>query len=146
MFELQYLFGDERDFVRVRTNIRGNPVYLYHGNVVRDDVLTTFHETVRAANELRERPRFYNLLSANCTTSLRVQTAPERRTAFDIRMLANARLDELVYERDGFVTGGLSFPDLRARALINDDAKAAHDDPDFSARIRRGRPGFSELE
>ena len=36
-FELIYLVGDERDLVRVRTNYRGEPVYLYRLNTSADD-------------------------------------------------------------------------------------------------------------
>ena len=37
-FELIYVVGDERDLVRVRTNYRGEPVYLYRLNTSADDV------------------------------------------------------------------------------------------------------------
>jgi hypothetical protein len=36
----------------------------------------------------------------------------------------------------------LPFPQLKARSLINDLAKAADADPAFSTRIREGLPGF----
>ena len=142
MFELQYLFGDERDFVRVRTNVRREPVYLYRLDIDRERALELLLDSVATQNALKEQPRWYNVFTANCTTSLRAQTPAERRRRFDIRMLANGKLDELVYERGALETGGLSFPELREASLINEAAEAAHDDPEFSRRIREGRPGF----
>jgi hypothetical protein len=56
-------------------------------------------------------------------------------------MLANGRLDELIYEMGGFVGKGQPFAEMRQQVFINPDAQAAHDDPDFSKRIREGRAG-----
>jgi hypothetical protein len=41
----------------------------------------------------------------------------------------------------GDLAGGLPFPELKRRALINKAAKQANPN-DFSAAIRRNRPGF----
>lgn len=142
MFELQYVFGDERDFIRVRTNIRHEPVYLYRTRAGPAHAREILMESIATQNELRRQPRFYNVLTANCTTSLRAQTPAEDREAFDWRMLVNGRLDEYVQETGGLVDDGLPFEQLRARALINEAAEAAHDDPAFSDRVRAGRIGF----
>ena len=47
-----------------------------------------------------------------------------------------------MYERHTIATAGLPFAELKKRALINPAAQAANDSPDFSARIREGRPGM----
>ncbi len=142
MFELQYLWGDERDFIRVRTNIRDEPVYVYRLSLAAEQALFVLLDSIRETNLLKELPRFYNVISANCTTSLLAQTLEFRNAPFDVRMLANGRFDALIYERGGIVGGGLSFPELRERAFINPVARSAHSDLAFSARIREGRPGF----
>lgn len=144
MFELQYLFGDERDLVRVRSNLRNEPVHLYRTKFDSMRVRESFLESVHALNSLHDQPRWYNVVTNNCTTSLRTQTPTRKRAKFDYRMLLNGKLDALVYEKDGFFTDGLSFPELRAQSLINEAANAAHNDPLFSMRIRAGRPGFSK--
>ena len=145
-FELQYVFGDERDFIRVRTNVRDEPVYLYRVKISEDRVRERFDDSVKLLNELHERPRFYNVLTANCTTSLRAQTPEHRRRPFDYRMIANGRLDELAYEWGSLETDGLSFEALLEQALVNESAKAAHNASDFSRRIREGRVGFDGTE
>jgi hypothetical protein len=48
---------------------------------------------------------------------------------------------EFIYER-GSLDQELSFPELRARSLINERARAADGRPDFSRLIRRGLPGM----
>lgn len=142
MFELQYLWGDERDFIRVRTNLRNEPVYLYRTDLTPEDTLFVLFDSIRASNMLKERPRFYNVIDTNCTTSLLSQTMEFREAPFDFRMLANGRFDELIHEGGGFLGGDIPFEKMRQHAFINPDAQAAHSDPDFAARIRENRPGF----
>jgi hypothetical protein len=60
-------------------------------------------------------------------------------------MLANGRLDELLYEQNICQTNGLSFTKMKKRLLKNDIIQSAHEDPAFSKRIREGRPGFSPI-
>ena len=95
-------------------------------------------------NELREHPRWYNAITANCTTAIRSQRSVAAQDPWDLRILLNGRIDEMFYERGLLVTKGLSFPELRQRALINSVAKEADQDPDFALRIRAGRPEFEE--
>jgi len=144
LFELHYVFGDERDFIRIRTNIRDEPVHLYRLDISPEDAREFLLDSIAAQNALKEKPRFYNVITANCTTSLRAQEPADKRARFDIRILANGLLDELMWERGALVTDGLPFEELRRRSLINEAAEAAHDAPDFSRRIRIGRPGFQE--
>jgi len=47
----------------------------------------------------------------------------------------------MLYERGDFA-GQLPFADLRRQALINEKAKAADQDPEFSRRIRESLVGF----
>jgi hypothetical protein len=48
----------------------------------------------------------------------------------------------MAYEQGSLATGGLPFQQLKQRAWINPAAREANDDPDFSAHIRKNRPGF----
>ncbi|MEE4114124.1 MAG: hypothetical protein V2I40_14995, partial [Desulfobacteraceae bacterium] len=57
----------------------------------------------------------------------------------DWRILANGRLDELLYARDSVDTR-LPLAELRRRSDITARARAADQDPRFSARIREGVP------
>ncbi len=142
-YELIYVVAEERDAIRVRTNFRkGEEVYLYHLNITPEKARTRFMDYLAALNELHVRPRWYNAVTTNCTTSIRTQHDAAHRAAWDWRILVNGKGDELMFERGNIVTAGLPFEDLKKRALINPAANAANDAPDFSRRIRDGRPGF----
>ena len=61
---------------------------------------------------------------------------------WDWRILLNGKGDQMAYQHGMLVTDGLPFAVLKQRAWINPAARAANDDPAFSARIRQQRPGF----
>jgi hypothetical protein len=142
-YELTYVVADERDLVRLRTNFRGEQVYLYRLNAdvgVARSVLLAYLAEV---NRLKDRPEWYNALTSNCTTNIRGHTKPYARNArFDWRVLINGCVDGMAYER-GTLETSLPFKELKARSLINERAKAADGDAGFSSRIREGLPGVS---
>lgn len=144
-FNLIYLVSDERDVVRLRTNYRpGEDVYLYRTLASPDQARGRFREYLKTLNRLREQPRWYNAITTNCTTSIRAQRPAGLRTPWDWRILANGKGDEMLYERRAIATGGLPFNELKERSHINQKARAADQDPEFSRRIREGVPGFAE--
>jgi len=144
--ELIYLILDERDVIRLRTNFRvGEDVRLYRTMTTPADARRLFLQYVEWINGIRERAQWYNALTSNCTTSITSYLARSGIGGFprwDWRMVANGRGDELLYEHGYLATGGMSFPDLARQAAINDAAHKLGDDPDFSRKIRLGRPGF----
>ena len=142
-YELIYLVADERDVIRVRTNIRkGETAYLYRTTLGPDAARGRLLEYVASINGLTDRPQWYNALDKNCTTAIRAQHPRAQRAPWDWRMLANGKMDALFYQRGAFQTAGLPFAALRAQALINEAARAADRDPEFPTRIRTGRAGF----
>lgn len=142
-YELIYIVADERDVIRVRTNFRrGEDVYLYRTTASPENARARFMEYITALNELHVRPRWYNAITTNCTTTIRTQRDAAQRIPWDWRILLNGKGDELLFERGALVTGGLPFAELKSRAHINGAANAADAAPDFSQRIRTGLPGF----
>ena len=145
-YTLTYIAADERDVIRLRTNYRKDEeVYLFRTTATPEQARGLFLQYLDRINELHRRPEWYNALTNNCTTNIAVSAAASRdqRPKWDWRMLLNGKGDEMMYERDQFVTDGLSLPELKARAHINNAARAAGNDPDFSELIREGRPGFT---
>lgn len=139
-YELIYIVADERDVFRVRTNYRkGEDLYLYRLTMSPEHARQRFLEYVATLNELHQKPRWYNAITNNCTTSIRTQHPAARRTPWDWRILVNGKGDEMLFESGAIVTDGLNFADLKKQALINPAAQAANDAPDFSSRIREGR-------
>jgi hypothetical protein len=139
-FELIYIVADERDAIRVRTNYRKEDIYLYRTTISPVHARERFLEYIHSLNALRDKPRWYNAITTNCTTSIRTQHPPGERMPWDWRILLNGKGDELMYERHLIVTGGLPFGELKARSLINARAKEAVASPDFSRLIRVGLP------
>jgi len=141
-FELYYVVADERDVIRLRTNYRGENVYLYHLNVRPETARKLLVDYLEEINELASKPKWYNAATHNCTTAIRYHTnriAAQR--PWDWRILVNGHIDELGYER-GTITNDLPFAELRERSNIDARAKAADQDAAFSERIREGLPAL----
>jgi len=139
-FELIYIVADERDVIRVRTNYRKEDIYLYHTTISPAQARERFLEYIHSLNALRNKPRWYNAITTNCTTSIRTQHPPNERLPWDWRILLNGKADEMLYQDHALATGGLSFSELKQRSLINERARAADQDPNFSRVIREGLP------
>jgi Domain of unknown function (DUF4105) len=141
-FTLFSVVSDERDVVRVRTNFRhGEDLYLYRTTATREFARSLFLNYIGMVNQLHDHPQWYNAITHNCTTE--IYTLKSMRTQpYDWRILLNGKGDEMAYEKDMIVTGGLPFKELKHQAWINRVAKGADNSPDFSMLIREGRPGF----
>ena len=139
-FELIYIVADERDVIRVRTNYRKEDIYLYRTTISPAHARERFLEYIHSLNALRNKPRWYNAITTNCTTSIRTQHPPHERLPWDWRILLNGKGDELLYERHLIITGGLPFAELKARSLIDQRANAADAASNFSELIRIGLP------
>lgn len=139
-YTLIYVVADERDVIRLRTNYRREDVYLYHTLASPEQARQRFREYIGTLNALHENPRWYNAVTENCTTSIRAQRAAKLRIRWDWRILLNGKADELLYQDHAIATGGLSFAELKQRSLIDERARAADHDPNFSRTIRHGLP------
>jgi hypothetical protein len=146
-YELLYVLADERDLVRLRSNYRtGEDVYLFHTTAGPEWSRQLFLEYLSRANDLRTHPQWYNAVTDNCTTNIFTQMAatghlPAGSSVHDWWVLLNGRGPEILY-RHGNFAGNLPFDELEKRAYINPVARTVNDAPDFSRRIRAGRPGF----
>ena len=90
-------------------------------------------------------PQWYNALTANCSSSVSSYLARNHiggLTLWDWRNVLIGHGDKMLYDLGDLATGGLSFPELKRRALINPVAQSADASPEFSRRIREGKPGF----
>ena len=149
-YELIYLFADERDIIRLRTNFRtAEEVYLYHTVAKPEWSRKLFMEYIRQANLLREHPEWYNALTRNCTTAIfasmaKIGPLPKGTSRYDWRILLNGKSDQMLYDGGNFASK-LPFPELKEAVHINEAARKAGNSPDFSLLIRQGRPGFEEI-
>jgi hypothetical protein len=69
-YELIYVVADERDLIGLRTDIRGERVYLYQLRLPPEMVRRLFVSYLDRVAALESRPEFYNTLTNNCTTGV----------------------------------------------------------------------------
>jgi hypothetical protein len=132
--ELMFVAADERDVILRRTkHSQRQWGYLYHINSNVPEMTALFLDYVNTINQLYETPRWYHVLFTNCTTSF--YKLPSTKARWDWRVIANARLDRVLY-RDGRLDRTLPFEELRRSAYLNDIANAAPAEG-FGDQIRR---------
>ncbi len=136
-FELSIIAADERDVIRVRTNVRGEDDYMYRLQLPVAATRLLFLSYVDEANTIAKKPRFYNTITVNCTTL--VYQMMERivgRLPLVYRLLLSGYLPEYVYG-----VGGLdqrySMDELRARGPHHRSSQAIRSQRD----VFRGYPG-----
>lgn len=142
-FELGLVAADERDVLRVRTNVRNEDVYLYNVRMSEGAMRSLFLSYVEEAASLRETPRFYDTLTANCTT---IVFEMARRIVpglpLDYRLLASGYLPEYLFDI-GALDQRNDLEALRTPGRITERARRADGSPDFSRMIRHGVPGHA---
>jgi Domain of unknown function (DUF4105) len=139
-FELSVIACDERDVIRVRTNVRGEDDYLYRVRMPLADMRSLFLAYVDQANGLVHTPRFYNTITVNCTTLVyHMMKRIVGRLPLDYRLLLSGYLPEYVYKVGGLDTR-YSLQELRSFGRITERAKKSDRSETFSADIRQGVP------
>jgi Domain of unknown function (DUF4105) len=139
-FDLSVIAADERDIVRVRTNVRGEDDYLYRIRLPRADMRALLLAYVAQMNELARQPRFYNTITVNCTTLVyHMMQRIVGGLPFSYRLLLTGYLPQYVYAVGGLDTR-YSLAQLRQLGRITERAKQADASALFSQDIRRGIP------
>jgi len=141
-YELIYIVADERDVVRLRTNYRKDPpeeVYRYRLPGPPENARRLFLEYVKNINAIKDHPRFYNTLTANCTDVIWMHAhVNPGRIPFSWKILASGYAPQYLYE-SGRLDTSVPFEELRRRGYVNPVARAIGDVPNFSQRIRLPR-------
>ncbi len=144
MYELSVIAADERDILYVRSNIRQEDGYLYRVNMPRAAMMSLFLSYLDEANRLVNTPRFYNTLTANCTTLVfRMMDRIVPGLPLDYRLLASGYLPEYLYKVQA-LDGAQTIQQYRQRGRYTDRARANPDLSQYSRAIRQGVPGIGE--
>jgi hypothetical protein len=139
-FELSIIAADERDVVRVRTNVRGEDDYLYRIRIPLSTMRSLFLAYVTQANELVQAPRFYNTVTVNCTTLIyHMMRHIIGYLPIDYRLMLSGYLPQYVYGIGG-LDSRYTLAELRAFGRITERAKESDRSATFSSDIRRGVP------
>lgn len=136
-YETVLIAADERDILRVRTNVRDEDMWLYRLKMPPEMMRSLFLAYLDEGEQLKRAPRFYNTLIGNCTTIIyQMARRIQPGLPLDWRLLASGYLDRYLYDL-GALQGQGDFATLRQHAHITARARAAGQADDFSARIRR---------
>ncbi|OFA01749.1 DUF4105 domain-containing protein [Duganella sp. HH101] len=135
-FETVLIAADERDILRVRTNVRGEDMYLYRLKMPPEVMRSLFLSYLDEGALLKREPRFYNTLIANCTTIVfEMARRIDPGLPLDWRLLASGYLDRYLFDI-GALAGQGGFDSLRQQAHITGKARVAGSAKDFSHRVR----------
>ncbi|WP_232365755.1 DUF4105 domain-containing protein [Denitrificimonas caeni] len=141
-YELSILATDERDAIAVRPNVRGEDTFLYRIDMSKQIARQLFLSYVEQANQLIEQPRFYNTVTANCTTLVfGMMQHISGSFPLDSRLLLSGYLPSYVEEQDG-LTDGFDLAQLRSAGRITERSKQAQNNDNYSKIIRQGVPGW----
>lgn len=139
--ELVVIAADERDVIRVRSNVRGEDVQLFRLRTSPPQAKELFLYLLSEANALAAHPRFYNTATTNCTTvPFHLARKLDPGLPVDWRVLLSGYLPDYLYDIDA-LSSREPLGELRQRGRIDARAKAADDSADFSSLIRVDVPG-----
>lgn len=135
-FELAMIAADERDIVRLRTNIRKEDVYRYRIKMAPEMRQALFLSYIDNANHLAQKASFYNTVTANCTTVIfDMIRAITPDLPIDYRVVLSGYLPGYLYDL-GAIDNQKPLEEVEKSASINQRAINADADADFSAKIR----------
>ena len=139
-FEMLYVVGDERDLIGQRAVITGDEVELYPIRTTPEKMRQMFVGMLERANRLREQPEFYNTLTNNCTSNLvdHVNAITPHTVPHGLKTILPGYADEVAYAL-GLIDTKLPLAEARRRYRINERARAAWGQSDFSVAIRAER-------
>jgi len=139
-YELIYIWADEKDLVKLRTNYRKEEAYLYRTSFTPHEVRLYFLSMLNSTDDLYTTPEFYNTLTANCTnilgTHINDALGKGRRIPFWERRALSGKVEKVAYDHGFFVRSKPSFDELRKSANIVERALAVDQGSGFSERIR----------
>lgn len=137
-YELYFVWADEKDVIKLRTNYRKDNVYMYELDMAPENVQKLFVQALNRTNQVTDNPEFYNLISNNCTTNIAemLQGVYNKKIIVDWRYLVPAYAEGLSMEY-GLIKGN-SIEEVRVNHNISARATACGDCVDYSAAIRDG--------
>lgn len=139
-YELAIIAADERDVVRLRTDIWKEDVRLYRLSVSRTNARRLLEGYVREVNALSVEPRWYDTLGGNCTTiAYRLAQTIWPDLKLDWRVIASGYGPDFAYDL-GAVDTSIPLAELKQRARVTEKGQAAGDTEGYSAALRAGVP------
>lgn len=137
-YELVLIAADERDIVRLRTDVRKETVSLFPLRMKPDTRRELFLEYLSLADALETGPRWYNTATTNCTTVVwRLARALAPGLPFDWRVLLSGYFPQYLYGL-GVIRNDEPLVEALTRAVRQPVGPAGPDSAEFSRRLREG--------
>ncbi|CAM1655940.1 DUF4105 domain-containing protein [Bartonella apis] len=134
-FELIMIAAPEEDIIKLRTDIRHENVYRYPINVGKEKIKNLFLNYLETADKLAHQARFYNTLTANCTTVVfDMARILDPGIPLDWRILFSGQLPSYLYDLK-VVNTEKSLKELVVEAHIKPQINGRRDQ--YSVDIRR---------
>ena len=136
-FEIMYVVADERDLIRLRTEIRDTDVYIYRSVATPEKVRELFIDIMKRVNTLKRHPEFYDTLMNNCTTNIvaHINRVRPGTIPWDPMAILNGYSDRAAY-RLGLLVDYGSFEETKQHARVTNLAHRYENDARFSEMIR----------
>jgi hypothetical protein len=140
-YELVIIAADERDLIRLRTDVRDNPretVSLFPLTMRPEKRRELFLEYLSLADTLSVRPEWYNTATTNCTTvPWRLARALAPGLPLNRDVLLSGHFPRYLWTL-GVVSPGQPLDEVLARAVRKPVGPAGEDGAEFSRRLRDG--------
>ncbi len=137
-YELAYVVATEEDIIKLRTNFRKNQVIMYPIKTEKEKIQALFRSMLIRADKLSREPEFYNTFWNNCTTSILTHANALRKDklSWGQYVVLPSHSDEVIYSA-GLIDTKLTLPEARSYYRIDELARSATGDLDFSDVIRK---------
>jgi hypothetical protein len=138
-FELIYVLADERDMIRLATDVNKNNVYIYRLKFEPHEVRGMFVDALQRANKLATKPEFYHPLTNSCVTNLiaHINKGATKPVPREYRTLMPGLLDSYMYDLKLVSTSAKTFKETKEMAKVNWLVERYGDLEYFSAGIRQ---------
>jgi len=138
-FELIYVLADERDMIRLATDVHKNDVHVYRLNFEPNEVRVMFVDALRRANTLAAQPEFYHPITNSCVTNLidHINKGRPNAVPSGYRTLMPGLLDNHMYDLQLVATTAKTFKEAKEMAKVNWLVERYGDLEYFSAGIRQ---------
>ena len=139
-YELNYIFGDERDLIGVRTVMRPEDrVFMYHVNATPQQIQQLFRRIADHSNQLVDHPEFYHTLLNNCMNGIlrhTVELTPEEVSWFDPQIVLPGFSDRYAFKKQIIGNPDQTFEELKEASQIDGRAQSFGIRDGFSEAIR----------
>lgn len=138
-YTLFYVVADERDAFLVRTNIRKNKMILFPSGLTKEQGSALLVDMLMEINDLKDNPKWYNTITANCTSVLarHINKFRPQSLPFSWELVFTGFVDDLAYN-SGLIKTSLILRQAKTYYDVTEKSRKIGDNLDYSVLIRHG--------